>query len=114
MEARRHPSAQPASNQAGPSLCTPCRWVARQSTTRGRDVHQVRGGRTALLAALASGCVSEMRIGGSNVGERTPESEGDETWDREPEAGDSAAGSAAEQAKEREREMEESGEENAG
>jgi hypothetical protein len=55
-----------------------------------------------------------MRIGGSNVDERTPESECDETTDRETEAHESGAGSAAEQAKKREREMEESGEENAG
>ena len=53
-----------------------------------------------------------MRIGGSNMDERTPEYEGDEA--RCSEAEDSAAGSAAEQAKKREREMEESGEENAG
>jgi hypothetical protein len=55
-----------------------------------------------------------MRIGGSNVDERTPESEGDETRNSDAEADDSSAGSAAEQAKKREREMEESGEENAG
>jgi hypothetical protein len=54
-----------------------------------------------------------MRIGGSNVDERTPESEGDETRNSDAEADDSSAGSA-EQAKKREREMEESGEENAG
>jgi hypothetical protein len=55
-----------------------------------------------------------MKIGGSNMDERTPEAEADETRDSEPEANDLAAGSAAEQAKKREREMEESGEENAG
>jgi hypothetical protein len=53
-----------------------------------------------------------MRIGGSNVGERTPNPESDETPDGRPEAGDAAEGSAAEQAKERENEMVESGEEN--
>jgi hypothetical protein len=55
----------------------------------------------------------QMSIGGSNMGERTPNPENDETPDSKHEAGDAAAGSAAEQAKEREREMEESGEENA-
>jgi hypothetical protein len=54
-----------------------------------------------------------MSIGGSNMGERTPNPESEGTPGNEPEAGDAAAGSAAEQAKEREREMEESGEENA-
>jgi len=54
-----------------------------------------------------------MRIGGSNMGERTPNPGSEETPDSKSEAGDAAAGSAAEQAKEREREMEESGEENA-
>jgi hypothetical protein len=53
-----------------------------------------------------------MSIGGSNVGERTPNPDNDETPDGRPEAGDAAAGSAAEQAKERENEMVESGEEN--
>jgi hypothetical protein len=53
-----------------------------------------------------------MRIGGSNVEDRTPNPESDETPDSKPEAGDAAAGSAAEEAKEREREMVESGEEN--
>jgi hypothetical protein len=52
-------------------------------------------------------------IGGSNMGERTPNAESGETPDSEPEVGDAAAGSAAEQAKEQEREMEESGKENA-
>jgi hypothetical protein len=51
-------------------------------------------------------------IGGSKMGERTPNPESEETRDSTPESGDAAAGSAAE-AKEREREMEESGEENA-
>lgn len=54
----------------------------------------------------------KMSIRGSNMGERTPNPESEETPDSKPEAGE-AAGSAAEQAKEREREMEESGEENA-
>jgi hypothetical protein len=54
-----------------------------------------------------------MSIGGSNMGERTPNPESEGTPGNKPEAGDAAAGSAAEQAKEREREMEESGEENA-
>jgi len=54
-----------------------------------------------------------MSIGGSKMGERTPNPESEETPDSKPEAGDAAAGSAAEQAKEQEREMEESGEENA-
>jgi hypothetical protein len=55
-----------------------------------------------------------MSIGGSNMGERTPNPESEETPDSKHEAGgDDPAGSAAEQAKEREREMEESGEENA-
>jgi hypothetical protein len=54
-----------------------------------------------------------MSIGGSNMGERTPNPEGEETPDCKPEAGDAAARSAVEQAKEQEREMEESGEENA-
>jgi hypothetical protein len=53
-----------------------------------------------------------MSVGGSNMGERTPNPETEETPDSKSEAGDAAAGSAAEQAKEREREMEESGEEN--
>jgi hypothetical protein len=53
-----------------------------------------------------------MSIGGSNVEDRTPNPESDETPDSKPEAGDAAAGSAAEEAKEREREMVESGEEN--
>jgi hypothetical protein len=53
-----------------------------------------------------------MRIGGSNVEDRTPNPESDETPDSKPEAGDAAGGSAAEEAKEREREMVESGEEN--
>jgi len=52
-------------------------------------------------------------IGGSKMGERTPNPESEETRDSTPESGDAAARSAAEQAKEREREMEESGEENA-
>jgi hypothetical protein len=55
-----------------------------------------------------------LRIGGSNVDGRTPESDGDETRESDVEADSSSAGSAAEQAKKREREMEESGEENAG
>jgi hypothetical protein len=55
----------------------------------------------------------QTSIGGSKMGERTPNPESEETPDSKPEAGDAAAGSAAEQAKEQEREMEESGEENA-
>jgi hypothetical protein len=53
-----------------------------------------------------------MSIGGSNMGERTPNPERGETPDSKPEPGDAAADSAAEQAKEQEREMEERGEEN--
>jgi len=51
--------------------------------------------------------------GGSDMRERTPNPESEETQDEKPEAHDAAAGSPAERAKEREREMEESGEENA-
>jgi hypothetical protein len=54
-----------------------------------------------------------MSIGGSKMGERTPNPESEKTPDK-PEAGDAATRSAAEEAKEHEREMEESGEENAG
>jgi hypothetical protein len=54
-----------------------------------------------------------MSIGGSNMGERTPNPERKETPGSKPESGDAAAGSVAEQAKERERDMEENGEENA-
>jgi hypothetical protein len=54
-----------------------------------------------------------MSIGGSNMQERTPNPESEETSDSKLEAGDAMAGSTAEQAKEQEREMEESGEENA-
>jgi hypothetical protein len=54
-----------------------------------------------------------MSIGGSNMEERRPNRDSEETPDSKPQAGDAASGSPAEQAKQQEREMEESGGENA-
>jgi hypothetical protein len=54
-----------------------------------------------------------MSIGGSNMEERIPNPEGEQTPEGKFDAGDAAASSPAELAKKREREMEETGEENA-
>jgi hypothetical protein len=79
--------------------------------SRERDARSAN--RRLLVGESCTHHYMRVSIGGSNMEERTPDPESEETPDSKPEAGDAGAGSAAEQAKEQEREMEESGEENA-